>query len=197
MLTFAWPRPGARRTVAVVPPERCHLTVTAFAATDVTTPLIFGGVASYFSAKVAEAWLPAWSVHVPVIVPPAVSGPGWRTGAVPASLPDVASVPPKETETGWLCQPAFVGCRPGAAVTVGGVASYLIAKEPLPLVLPALSRQVPEAVAVALSGAGDGAGVHQAMPGAPSAPPKEEANRWGYQPLLSGGPAVGTVGPAR
>ena len=63
-----------------MPPERCHLTVTPLAATEVTTPLMLGGVESYLSANVADAWLPAWSRHVPVIVPPPVSGPAYRTG---------------------------------------------------------------------------------------------------------------------
>ena len=128
-----------------MPPELRHLTVTPPLATDAATSLILGGVVSYLSGTPADAWLPAWSVQVPLTVPVVVSGPAYRTGALQAAMPDVASVPAKLIETGWLYQPAAVGLRPGVAVTLGGVASYLTAKEAEALTLPALSRQVPVA----------------------------------------------------
>ena len=40
------------------------------------------------------------------------------------AIPEVASVPPKANETGWLYQPLWSGGRAGMApVIVGGVAS--------------------------------------------------------------------------
>ena len=38
-------------------------------------------------------------------------------------MPDVASVPLKETVSAWLYQPFESGLRPGVAVTVGPVPS--------------------------------------------------------------------------
>jgi hypothetical protein len=67
-------------------------------------------------------------------------------------MPDVASEPPKEIETGWLYQPPASGSRAGLALAFGAVASYLSANENGALTLPATSRHVPDTLAVAESG---------------------------------------------
>jgi hypothetical protein len=61
-----------------------------------------------------------------------------------------ASVPLKETESGWLYQPLLSAGRPAAAVTNGAVLSYFNANESLPL-LPAASVHAPDTCAVAAS----------------------------------------------
>ena len=81
---------------------------------------------------------------------------------------------------------AFVGCRPGAAVTVGGVASYLTANDPGPLVLPALSRHVPLAEPVAPSGPENVVEVQDAIPEPPSDPVNVTDTACVYQPFRSG-----------
>ena len=170
----------------VAPPERRHLTVTALSVREVATLVMLGGVESYFIANAVDPWFPAWSVQAPLIAPPAVSGPAYFTGAVHESIPDVASVPENVIETGWLYQPVFVGCRFGAAVTAGGVASYLTANDAEPLTLPALSRQVPVAAPAAESGPEYVVDVHDARPDVLSVPWNDRLTVCVYQPFLSG-----------
>ena len=70
-----------------------------------------------------------------------------------AATPDVASVPRTVNPTARLYQPLALAARSGsAAVTAGAVASYFSPKGNAPLVLPALSVQVPLTEAVASSG---------------------------------------------
>ena len=78
-------------------------------------------------------------------------------------------------------------------MTVGGVASYLIANDPFPLVLPALSRHVPATEPVPLSGPEYVADVHDAIPEPPSDPWNDTETGCVYQPFLSG--ARSTVAP--
>jgi hypothetical protein len=66
-------------------------------------------------------------------------------------MPEVASVPAKETESAWLYQPLAFGAREGVALTLGAVSSYLKAKERAP-VFPAASWQLPLREALPLSG---------------------------------------------
>src|SRR5256885_3938027 len=99
--------------------------------------------------------------------------------------------------TPWLNQPFTSAPRPAAAVTTGGVASYLRPNEVAPA-LPALSKQVPATEARELSGpAYVCAAEHDATPEKPSLPSKETVTCPSYQPFASGarpGVAV-TEGP--
>ncbi len=65
--------------------------------------------------------------------------------------PEVASDPLKATLTLRLYQPFRFGWRSGIAATLGAVASYWKPKDVL-VELPALSVQLPEIVAVPVSG---------------------------------------------
>ncbi len=102
-------------------------------------------------------------------------------------------MPENATVTGWLYQPAFVGARSGAAVTVGGVASYLSANDAAALTLPALSRHVPLALPEPLSGPEYVAELQDASPEPPSVPWNVTVIGCVYQPFLSG--ARSTVAP--
>jgi uncharacterized protein (DUF1501 family) len=83
-----------------------------------------GGVASYFNANEPAALFPAASTQLPATLAVALSGPEY-VALEHVSTPDVASLPPNETATGWLNQPFASGARAALAVTVGGVESYL------------------------------------------------------------------------
>src|SRR5215475_990008 len=101
-------------------------------------------------------------------------------------MPEVASVPPYCTVSGWLYQPFESGLRPRVPATdVGAVASYLSAKEPVP-VLPALSVHVPPTDAAPSSGAEYVAWLHEPRPDVPSVPENETVSAWLYQPFESG-----------
>jgi hypothetical protein len=63
----------------------------------------------------------------------------------------MASVAAKATVRGALNQPLAFGCRSGAAVAAGAVASYLSVRD-AELELPALSRQAPVSVVDCVSG---------------------------------------------
>jgi hypothetical protein len=68
-------------------------------------------------------------------------------------MPERLSVPDAWKSTGWLYQPFESGPRESERPTAGGVASYLIGpKLAGALTFPALSVQVPEKEAPALSG---------------------------------------------
>ena len=69
--------------------------------------------------------LPAASVQVPATRALAVSGPLKSREASQVTPLLVASVPEKETESGWLYQPFLSAARDVSAVTDGAVASYL------------------------------------------------------------------------
>jgi hypothetical protein len=66
---------------------------------------------------------PARSRQEPETEAFALSGPEYVWGATHESMPEVASVPEKPTERGWLYQPFESGARDGVAVTTGPVAS--------------------------------------------------------------------------
>src|SRR5438874_7602566 len=101
-------------------------------------------------------------------------------------MPEVASDPPKETETGWLYQPPASASRPGLALTLGAVASYLSANENGALTLPATSRQVPETPAVAESGPLYASCWHDAIPDVASLPARVTVTGVLYQPFPFG-----------
>jgi hypothetical protein len=69
------------------------------------------------------------------------------------SIPEVTSLPLQVIPSAWLYQPAWSGPRAGAALTEGGVSSNLNGKLVAAEVFPALSVQVPLALAFAESGA--------------------------------------------
>ncbi|MGZ4332862.1 MAG: hypothetical protein ACXVRJ_01125 [Gaiellaceae bacterium] len=101
-------------------------------------------------------------------------------------MPEVPSLPVKETLNVWLYQPFESGARAGTAVTpVGGVKSYLIGKEAVPT-LPALSVQLPLIDALAESGLEYVCVEEQeSMPEVESVPEKETATAWLYHPFES------------
>ena len=68
------------------------------------------------------------------------------------AIPEVASLPAKETVIGFEYQPFASGPRASDAPAAGAVASYLSAKARGALVLPAASRHTPATVAEPLSG---------------------------------------------
>jgi hypothetical protein len=114
-------------------------------------------------------------------------------------MPDVLSVPVKETPNAWLYQPLESGARAGTAVTpVGAVASYWSPSEAVPT-LPALSVQVPLTDALAESGLEYVFVAEQeSIPEVPSVPENETESAWLYQPFESAGRdgaavTVGTV----
>src|ERR671922_843221 len=106
------------------------VTVTAwlcqpFASGARAEPVAPGAVASYFSASDAGAVFPALSLHVPLTVVPAVSGPAYVASGEQESTPDVPSVPVKPPWSAWLYQPFASTPRDGVAVADGGVLSIL------------------------------------------------------------------------
>jgi len=112
-----------------------------------------GAVASYPNVAAPPAVLPATSLHVPVTLADAESGPAYVVDPSQDATPDVTSDPVTLTPTLRLYQPLESGARLGVAVTFGLVSSNLNWGElRVVLVLPALSVQVPLTVAVALSG---------------------------------------------
>src|SRR5919108_2329005 len=106
------------------------VTVTAwlcqpFASGARAEPVAPGAVASYFNARDADAVFPALSLHVPLTVVPAVSGPAYVASGEQESSPDVPSLPVKPTLSAWLYQPFASAPRDGVAVADGGVLSIL------------------------------------------------------------------------
>jgi hypothetical protein len=101
-------------------------------------PATEGAVESYWNAAVAGSTLPALSVHEPLTAALPVSGPEYVFCVVHEAIPDVTSVPPKETVTGWSYQPFASGPRPSVAEASGAVESYASGNAPVPT-LPALS----------------------------------------------------------
>ena len=68
-----------------------------------------------------------------------------------ATGPDSPSLPEKATVTPWLYQPFWSGPLLTLPLADGAVASYLRGKD-APLVLPAISEQLPVIVTEAVSG---------------------------------------------
>ena len=68
------------------------------------------------------------------------------------AIPEVASLPAKETVIGFEYQPFASGPRASDAPAAGAVASYLSANASGALVLPAASRHTPATDAEPLSG---------------------------------------------
>ena len=103
-------------------------------------------------------------------------------------MPEVASLPVKETPSAWLYQPLESGTRAGTAVTpVGAVASYWSPNDAVPT-LPALSVQVPPTDALAESGLEYVFAAEQELiPEVPSVPENETDSAWLYQPFESAG----------
>ena len=147
----------------------------------------FGGVASYLIASAAVLELPAWSTHEPDTDAAPLSGPENDVAALHEPMPDVASVPENDTPTGWLYQPFESAARAAAALTDGGVASYLSGNEAGALTLPALSVQVPETLAEPPSGPEYAGAAHDASPELLSVPAKVTVTGCVYQPFASGG----------
>src|SRR6478736_4149499 len=85
-----------------------------------------GAVASYSSPNEAAPTLPALSIQLPVTDAVAESGLEYVFAVEQESMPEVASVPEKDTETAWLYQPFASAGRDGVAVADGGVISTLI-----------------------------------------------------------------------
>jgi hypothetical protein len=102
-------------------------------------------------------------------------------------MPDVASAPLKSTASGWLYQPLASGGRAGAAVTLGGEASYPSENVASALVLPARSLHAPVNDAFASSGPEYTRGaVHESIPEVASEPSNATRSGWLYQPFESG-----------
>src|SRR4051794_8914186 len=117
---------------------------------EATTWLTCGGVPSYLKLTELDAVFPARSVQVPDSVALSVGGPS-KSPALQLSIPAPGSVPLAVAATAWLYQPFASGGLASATVTVGGVESYWSENVALAL-LPALSAQLPETVALAPSG---------------------------------------------
>src|SRR5882672_12160486 len=92
----------------------------------------------------AEPTLPAASVQVPASSALVVSGPAKVRDASQVTPWLVASLPEKETSTGWLYQPFESPARESSALTEGAVASYLNEYSAAAEELPAWSTQLPE-----------------------------------------------------
>ncbi len=137
---------------------------------------------------------PAASRHWPTIFAGFASGPPYMTASVHWAIPEPPSFPVKTTLTAWLYHPAASGCRSGAAVTSGGVASYLIVKELQPQ-LPAPSVHVPPMETAPPSGPPYVPEEHDAIPEGPPSPLNENATGWVYQPFPSGSRASEPVTP--
>jgi hypothetical protein len=116
---------------------------------------------------------------------------------VQPAIPEVASVPVKETPREWLYQPFESGTRAGTAATaVGAVASYWRPNEAVPT-FPALSVHVPLTDPLAESGLEYVfVGEQESVPEVPSVPENEIDSEWLYQPFESAGRdgAAETVG---
>src|SRR5882672_3327409 len=146
-----------------------------------------------------EPTLPAASVQVPASSALVVSGPAKAREASQVTPWLVASVPEKETSTGWLNQPFESAARESSALTEGAVASYLNACVAGAETLPAPSTQVPETEAAAVSGPLYGiAAEHVTGPLVASAPVKATVKGALCQPLAPAGAdgvavAVGAV----
>ena len=145
-----------------------------------------GAVESYLSPKSTEPTLPALSVQVPKTVAAASSGPEYVFDAAHESMPEIASVPEKDTVSAWLYQPFASGWRAGLAATEGPLASYLSPNVEATLRLPALSVQVPLTEALPVSGPEYEVCVHVSTPEVASAPEKPTETAWLYQPFASG-----------
>ena len=122
----------------------------AFGA-GVDAACVTGGVVSYFTRKVAGALFPALSVQLPVLSAPVVSGPLYAMEGLQEARPEIGSAPLQSIESGALNQPSALGERLGVTTVVGGESSYENCNVPGAL-LPAWSVQLPEALAVRLSG---------------------------------------------
>jgi hypothetical protein len=99
------------------------------------------------------------------------------------ATPDSASLAPAEAVAVW---PWVTGSGLTVGVSIGLVASYLNGYRCAPLVLPALSVQVPGTLAVALSGPSYVGAVHPAMPEVASCPVKATVTGALYQPAALG-----------
>src|SRR5262249_40852172 len=155
--------------------------------------LIEGGVESYLKSTSAGVLrFPALSVQAPETFPVVVSGPRYVVCCAHESSPDPASLPVKETVTGWLYQPLLSGPRSGLAVADGGVESYWSANVAL-AVSPAWSRHAPPTDAAALSGPPKLPPEHDATPEVESEPLNATATGWLYQPFASAGRAGAAV----
>jgi hypothetical protein len=146
-----------------------------------------GGVASYLIDNGGGVpALPALSVQPPDELAFLLSGPAYVICGLHESMPEAASVPLQLIWTGWLYQPLVSGARFAAAVTVGGVASYLNPRLVAAEVLPALSVQVPLALALAESGPVYVIEVQDAIPDVASLPLQLIPTALLNQPLWSG-----------
>src|SRR5262249_25517904 len=114
----------------------------------------------------------------------------WKTIVLAApSLPGARSI--------WICFVSEEAVHDNVAVplsqsvptlvSVGGVESYLNAGEVPPVLLPALSRQLPLTVVLDVSGPAYVVALHPASPEPPSEPWNTTWTGWLYQPSLSGG----------
>src|SRR5262245_13598401 len=133
-------------------------------------------------------WLafPAASRHCHTSFAGFASGPLYETGGEHSFTPDAPSVPVKPTSTGWLYQPFTSGGREGAAVTPGGLLSYLFVMDD-DAELPALSVHDPDSVTAPPSGPPYVPPPEQpASPDAPSPPAKPNSTGFVYQPSTSG-----------
>jgi len=86
------------------------------------------------------------------------------------SIPEVVSVPLQVTPRAWLYQPPWSGPRVGVALTEGSVSSNLNGKLVAAEVFPALSVQVPLALALAESGPVYVIELHESIPEVGSLP---------------------------
>src|SRR6478609_9252896 len=101
-------------------------------------------------------------------------------------MPDTESDPWNATSTGWLYQPFASAVRLGAGDTPGAVASYWNESVFGAETLPALSVQVPAAVAEPESGPEYVRLVQEAIPDMASVPATVMSTGWLYQPFASG-----------
>ena len=93
-----------------------------------------------------------------------MSGPEYDAD-VQETMPETVSEPENATLSGRLYQPRLSGSRPGTPLTVGAVASNLNTDDATAaLLLPALSRHLPDAVAEPLSGPAYGTESHELAP---------------------------------
>ena len=102
------------------------------------------------------------------------------------SIPEVASVPLQVIPRGWLYQPPWSGPRAGVALTEGSVSSNLNGKLVVADVFPALSVQLPLALALAESGPVYVSEVHESIPDVASLPLQTIPTLLLNQPLWSG-----------
>jgi hypothetical protein len=101
-----------------------------------------GRVASYLKVNDPPlAELPALSTHDPLRLPLVVSGPLYDA-ELHEAMPDVASLPFTEIESGWLYQPFASGPRALMPEITGGVESFFTVAVELDVVLPPESTNV-------------------------------------------------------